>query len=117
MVSGKLITADHVSREVARGKEYFLVLLHRGPRERNDPALLEEIQYKHLQHLFALREAGKLVVNGPCLNDAQLRGICIFAVSTPGEVNRYVAADPMIKAGFLTPEIYPWMGLPGDALP
>jgi uncharacterized protein YciI len=112
-----LITADYISREVARGKQYFLVLLHRGPRERNDATLLGELQHKHLQHMFALREAGKLVLNGPCLTDDNLRGICIFAISSPQEVTRFVSADPMVEAGFLEPEIFPWMGLPGDHLP
>ena len=115
--ASELITADYISREVARGKQYFLVLLYRGPSERNDAAILGELQHKHLQHMFALREAGKLVLNGPCLADDNLRGICIFAVSTPQEVNGYVSADPMVAAGFLKPEIYPWMGLPGDNLP
>ena len=110
------ITPEFIADEVARGKHYFLVLLMRGPRERNDSDLLKDMQQQHLQHMFALRQDGKLLLNGPTLIDSKLRGICIFNGDSEDEVQSYVRADPMVAAGFLSPKIYPWMGLPGDVL-
>jgi uncharacterized protein YciI len=111
------ITPEFISQEVARAKTYYLVMLIRGPRERNDQKVLDDLQLKHLQHLFALRQTGKLVLNGPSLIDSEFRGLCIFNVSSLEEVQGYVEEDPLVKAGFLVAEIYPWMGLPGDQLP
>ncbi len=111
------VTAEFISREVARAKTYVLVVLRLGPRERDDQELLDDLQLKHLEHLFALRQAGKLVLNGPSLIDSELRGICIFDVAEVEEVRSFVGRDPLVEAGFLVAEIYPWMGLPGDQLP
>jgi uncharacterized protein YciI len=111
------ITPEFISREVARAKTYFLVVYKRGPRERDDQEILDDLQLKHLQHMFALRQTGKLVLNGPSQIDSEFRGLCIFNVSSIEEVGRYVNEDPLVVADFLVAEIYPWMGLPGDQLP
>lgn len=89
------------------------------PAERNKvrAALLDELQMKHLQHLFKLRALGKLILQGPLLVDGQLRGIGIFNAASQEEVQEYMNADPFVKARYLIVEIYPWMGLPGDKLP
>jgi uncharacterized protein YciI len=111
------VTVDFIKQEIARAKTYYLVFLKLGPAERKDKALLNELQMKHLQHLFKLRALGKLVLQGPLLVDSQLRGIGIFNAASQEEVREYMNADPLVKAGYLTVEIYPWMGLPGDKLP
>jgi len=111
------ITPEYIAQEVARAKPYHLVVLSRGPADRSDPDRLDAFQLKHLQHLFTLRRSGKLVLNGPSLADSTLRGISIFAASSIEEVQACVANDPMVMAGYLTAEIYPWLGLPGDRLP
>ncbi len=111
------ITPEFIKQEVARAKNYVLVLLLRGPRERDDQKLLDDLQQKHLEHMFALRQAGKLVLNGPSLIDSEFRGLCIFNAASVEEVQGYVENDPLVKAGFLLAEVYPWMGLPGDQLP
>lgn len=109
--------SEFISSEVARGRNYHLVVLQKGPRDRSDKELLAQFQTAHLEHIFGLRREGKLVLSGPCLIDSRLRGICIFNLSDTLEVKQLVEADPMVQAGFLVGEIYPWMGLPGDALP
>lgn len=77
---------------------------------------MEALQQEHLRHLFALRHAGKLVVSGPSLLDGESRSRCIFNPSID-EVHTHVREDPLVRAGFLVAEVYPWMGLPGDRLP
>ncbi len=111
------VTVDYIKQQIARAKTYYLVFLKLGPAERKDKALLDELQMKHLQYLFKLRALGKLVLQGPLLVDGQLRGIGIFNAASQEEVQEYMNADPFVKAGYLTVEIYPWMGLPGDKLP
>lgn len=60
---------------------------------------------------------GKLAVFGPVLAEGNNLGMAIFDASSVEEAQSYAAADPMVEAGFLTAEIYPWIGLPGDTLP
>jgi uncharacterized protein YciI len=104
------LSPEYIEREISRGKFYYVVLLTLGTRDRNDSTLLESLQFQHLKHMFALRQAGKLMVNGPFLTDSKLRGICIYNCSSLAEVESYCANDPMVKAGFLATEIYQWMG-------
>jgi uncharacterized protein YciI len=72
---------------------------------------------EHLRYLFQLRAEGKLVINGPVLDDAELKGISIFNTTDKEEVRRLSDGDPAVKAGRLVYEIYEWFGIPGDRLP
>ena len=107
---------EYIEQEVARGKNYFLVLLLRTGKPRTDEAELDRLQAQHLHHLFGLRRAGKLLVNGPVVDNSALRGVSIYDAATREEVQRYVDDDPLIRAGYLAAEIHPWMGMPGDGL-
>jgi uncharacterized protein YciI len=110
------ISWEDIAQEIARGKNYFLVLLLRTGKPRMDEAELDRLQAEHLRHLLGLRRAGKLVVNGPILDGGVLRGISIYDAATQEEVQGYVKDDPLIQAGYLAAEIHPWMGMPGDGL-
>ena len=111
------ITSDFIHNEVARAQKYFLVLLYLGESERDNQDELDRLQFEHLAHMCRLRQQGKLVLNGPLLKDDRLRGICIYNCETIEEVETHVGSDPMVKAGYLKADIFPWMGLPGDRLP
>jgi uncharacterized protein YciI len=118
MIEGaESITPEQVKANVARGKQYFLVLLNMGPTPRPDESLVAPVRMKHLQQQFDLTQQGKLAINGPVMGDEHLRGISIYAVDDIAEVKSFLAVDPMIVAGYLSAEIYPWMGMPGDRLP
>jgi uncharacterized protein len=118
MVEGaESITPEQVKANVARGKTYILVTLNMGPTPRTDEAVVSQVRMQHLQQQFYLAQQGKLVINGPLIEDAHLRGISIYAVDDIEEVKGFLAVDPMIVAGYLTAEVYHWMGMPGDKLP
>jgi len=110
------ITPEFIEQQVARGKEYVVSMFTLGPRERNDEALLDELQMKHLQHIYKARKAGMLVLNGPFLHGGNLRGLSIWN-ATHEQVALHLQSDPLVQAGFLRFEIYPWFGMPGDTLP
>ena len=113
------ITPEYVREQVARGKRYFLAVLTLGPADRSDRDKLAAIQMQHLIQNLTLRRDGKLVVHGPALVDpaTHFRAIGIFAADSAEDVRAILDADPMIVAGYLRAEIYPWMGFPGDCLP
>lgn len=97
-------------------KQYFLVLLKRGPIRNQDSAASAAIQKGHLDNITRLYNEGKIDIAGPMGNDGDLRGIFIFNCETYEEVQQLCSTDPAIKAGRLIVEIYPWWAGKGSVL-
>jgi uncharacterized protein YciI len=89
---------------------YSLVLLRSGAnQDKATRAELMEIQRKHLGHLSAQADAGKMVIAGPFdkQEDKTLRGLCLYR--TPlAEAKALASADPAVKAGRLKVEVLTW---------
>lgn len=89
---------------------YYLRLLKRGPLwTPEETPEVERLQAAHLAYGQNLREAGKLVLNGPLLDNGDLRGIGIFRVGSLEEAQALSDADPAVQAGRLVSELHPWM--------
>lgn len=97
-------------------KQYFLVLLKRGPIRNQDSVTAAAIQKGHLENITRLYNEGKMDIAGPMGNDGDLRGIFIFNCATYEEVQQLCATDPAIKSGRLVTEIYPWWAGKGATL-
>lgn len=114
----KKVTPQGIQKEIARGKQYVLVLLKRGANASAiDSVTLERNQMEHLVHLFTMKSQGVLPIFGPVFEDTDLRGICIFNTDDKNTVKAMLDEDPHIKSGRLAYELYSWFGLPGDRLP
>jgi uncharacterized protein YciI len=111
------ITDEDVQATVASGKQYCLRLYKAGPNRNQPPEEADEIQKAHLRYLLGLRVKGILLINGPVIDDPELKGVSIFNTSDKEEVKRLSEGDPAVKAGRLIYEIFAWFGLPGDGLP
>jgi uncharacterized protein YciI len=111
------ITDELIQKTVESGKQYSLRLYKAGPNRDQSPEQADKIQREHLRYLFQLRAEGKLLINGPIIDDPELKGISIFQTTDQEEVKRLSDGDPAVKAGRLVYEIYCWFGLPGDGLP
>lgn len=98
-------------------KQYFLVLLKRGPNKDLDSLQLQEVQKGHMAHINKMAEDKKLAVAGPFGDDTDLRGIFIFDVETFEEAKALTEQDPAVKAGRLIMEIHPWWAARGVCLP
>jgi uncharacterized protein YciI len=107
------ITEEFIKQKVSKGKQYCLLVYKKGP---NYCSTNDSIQMAHLQHLFRLREERKLLLNGPVVDDSDIRGIGLFSLTDKNEVKQLVDADPAVESGRLIFELYPWFGLPGDTL-
>jgi len=105
-----------IQEATAKGKRYTLRIYRRGPKRDHDDATAQRIQVGHLKHIFELRRRGVLLVNGPLVDDDDIRGIGIFDIEDVEEVRRIDSQDPAVIAGRLTVEVHPWFGLPGDGL-
>jgi uncharacterized protein YciI len=88
----------------------FLRLLKRGPEW--TPAETPEdkrLQAEHVAYGRQLIAAGSLILNGPMLDDGDLRGVGVFRVKSLAEAQALSDADPAVRAGRLLSEIHPWM--------
>ena len=105
-------------KEVKDGemKQYFLVLLKRGPIRNQDSVTSAAIQKGHLENITRLYNEGKIDIAGPMMHDGDLRGIFVFNSDSYEEVQQLCSTDPAIKAGRLTVEIYPWYAQKGSTL-
>lgn len=91
-------------------KVYYLRLLKRGPLwTPEETPEAERLQAAHLAHGRKLREAGKLILNGPVLDNGDLRGVGIFRVDSLEEAQALSDADPAVQADRLVSELHPWM--------
>ncbi len=72
---------------------------------------------EHPHYLFQLHAEGKLLINGPVVDDPDLRGMSIFNTTDKEQVQKLSEDDPAVKAGRLVYEIYSWFGIPGQCLP
>jgi uncharacterized protein len=98
-------------------KQYFLVLLKRGPNVDMDSVKVQEVQKGHMAHINKMAEEKKLVAAGPFGDNTDLRGIFIFDVATMEEVVELTNSDPAVKSGRLIMEIHPWWAARGTCLP
>jgi uncharacterized protein len=107
---------QQIRETVANGRAYTLVLLWAGPHRDQDEAEADRLQQEHLRHLFTLRNEGKLLLNGPVLDDGDLVGIAIYAGQDHEAVRALAETDPSVEAGRLRVEVRPLFGIPGDAI-
>ena len=89
-------------------KQYFFVMLTKGPSRSQDSATAAHIQDGHMANITRLHKLGKILVAGPFCDDGDWRGIFLFDCKTKGEVEAHLNTDPAIAAGRLIYEIHPW---------
>ncbi len=97
-------------------KTYYLVFLKKGPNRNQDSVTVKKLQEGHMAHLTKMAESGKMDIAGPIMADIDLRGICIYNVTTKEEAEKLVNEDPMVKAGRLIAEILPFYSAKGATL-
>ena len=96
----------------AGARRLTLVFLWTGPASRADEAQNERLHQAHLRHLTQLQVAGKLVLNGPLLEEAhELAGVSVYAAGVD-EARALAEADPKVQAGYLRVEALPWLAVP-----
>lgn len=99
-------------------RQYYFVLLTKGPNRGQDSATAAAIMKGHLSNMSVMYNAGKLKVAGPFAGNGEWQGIFIFDCKDQKEVEALLATDPAIKAGRLNYIIQPWYTAPeGSFLP
>ncbi len=96
-------------------KQYYFVMLTKGPNRNQDSATASKIMKGHLANIENLYKAGKLKVAGPFANDENWQGIFIFDCGSQDEVETLLKTDPAIKTGRLNYEIKAWYTEPSGS--
>src|SRR5688500_4956781 len=87
---------------------FYIYFLNKGPNHgAGTPEERKEIQAKHLAHLNSLGAAGKIA--GPFGTDGPRRGLVILKADSLAAARAIADADPAVKAGTFTVEIYTLM--------
>lgn len=89
---------------------YYVGFLMRGPNwTPEESPELDQLQADHLAHKVRLGHSGQLIMNGPCADNGNLRGISVYKVGSLAEAQALANEDPMVKIGRLVIEWHPWM--------
>ncbi len=97
-------------------KQYFFVMLSKGPNRTHDSTTVAKIQAGHMANIEQLVKDDKLHIAGPFGDKGDWRGIFILNVKTMEQAKALVDKDPAVIAGRLKYEIHPWWGGVGSAL-
>ena len=87
-------------------RHYILVLLKTGPHRVPDGPARDEMFKGHFANIKRLADEGKLVLAGPFGDPGDWRGMFVFAVETPEEAAKLVAADPVVQSGEMVAEYH-----------
>src|ERR1043165_177802 len=95
------ITTEYINEQLAKGKQYTLVIKKPGPKRHQTEHEVEEIQLAHQKRLFTLREDGMLLLNGPLLDHPEIKSIGIYNSTDKQKVFELASQDPVVLAGRL----------------
>jgi uncharacterized protein YciI len=82
-------------------RQYFFVMLLKGPNRNHDSVTSAKIQDGHMANINRLYYEGKIKVAGPFGDDGNWRGIFIFDCASKEEVESLLKTDPAIESGRL----------------
>ncbi len=97
-------------------KQYWFVLYTRGDAAPLDSATSATTLKAHLAHQSEQAARGLIQVAGPFGDKGDWRGLLLYDLETKEEVEGYLRADPLVRAGQLEYEIHPWYGAVGTCL-
>ena len=102
--------AERLGADVYGMRVYTLVLLAPGAAKIEDQEERARLQQGHLAHIRKMAEEGHLVLAGPFLDAADLRGLFVLATEDLDKARALVAKDPAVQAGTLDMRLERWYG-------
>lgn len=107
---------DEKTKDTVLMQQYFIAFLKRGENRTQTKEVADSLQKLHMEHLGRMYEEGFADISGPFGNDGEIRGITIYNVPTLQMADSLANLDPMVKAGRLKIEVYPWWAAKGFML-
>lgn len=97
-------------------KQYWFVMLKRGPKRDQPADEVERLQAGHMANMQAYADKGQLQIAGPFMDDGDWRGIFILDVPDRAGAEAMCRDDPAVQAGRLACDIHPWLSQQGATL-
>ena len=97
-------------------EKYSLLLAHQGEKWDISSLAFQNTVRQHIPYLGGLMQQKKLALAGPFNDNAELKGILIYAVPLD-EAMKLEAEDPMVKGGYFKIEAHPWATAKGILAP
>lgn len=107
---------DEKTQDTVLMQQYFIAFLKSGPIRSQNEEEAAKLQAEHLAHLGRMYEEGYADISGPFGDNGNIRGITIYNVPTLKMADSLANLDPMVKAGRLEIEVYPWWAAKGFPL-
>jgi uncharacterized protein YciI len=97
--------------------QYTLALLWSGEKKwEPGSAEFQEALKLHLALITSLMQEGKMALAGPFGDDGEMKGVFVYTASAE-EAAGLVQKDPLVKGGYLRPELHPWYTAKGVMAP
>lgn len=113
-----LIQADaiHEASSPAAMEQYTMALMNRTEKWDPGSPAFQELLKQHLAFASKLLEQGSLALAGPLRDEGDLKGIGIYRVGAE-QAAKLVQDDPLVQAGYVKPEMHPWITAKGVLAP
>lgn len=100
---------DEKTKDTIIMQQYYIAFLKAGDIRTQNEEELQALQEDHLAHLQNMYDLGYADISGPFdSEDTDIKGITIYNTPNIKIADSLANADPMVKAGRLKVEVYPW---------
>ncbi len=93
-------------------ERYTLALMMGGEKWNPDSPEYKELLKPHLAMIGKLSSERTMALAGPLRDEGELKGIFVYSVGAE-QAAKLVQEDPLVKAGYLKPELHPWITAKG----
>ncbi len=93
-------------------EQYTMALMNRGEKWNPASPEYQELLKPHRALIGKLTTEGTMALAGPLRDEGELKGIFIYSVGAE-QAAKLVQEDPLVKAGYLKPELHPWITAKG----
>lgn len=93
-------------------EQYTMALMNRGEKWNPASPEYQELLKPHRALIGKLTTEGTMALAGPLRDDGELKGVFIYSVGME-QAAKLMQEDPLVKAGYLKPEMHPWITAKG----
>ena len=94
-------------------RQWVFGFLNVGPKPAGTPENDATLMDDHLANLWAMRQAGTLVLAGPTMGSTTRAGVVVMATDSVEKAKTLLEQDPTVKAGRTVVELFAWYAADG----
>lgn len=106
------VTDEQIQALAATAEAFSLAVLRWADRHQDGAGATE---LEHQRRMVSLRAEGVIAILCPVVSDT-VAGVAILT-EPPERAREIMAADPCVRAGMMSCEVFACLGFPGDSVP